>query len=72
MNIFKASLLLSINVNVDSFNIENGHLSFNCTFVLDENSAEISDDLPELESCSGRHQDGTRLNTSYISQLYYA
>ena len=49
MNIFKASLLLSANVNVDGFNIESGHSCFNCSFLLDENSAEIFDVLPELE-----------------------
>ena len=46
----KASSLLSNNVNVDSFNIENDHSSFNCTFLLDKNSAETIDGLPGLES----------------------
>ena len=51
VNISKASLLLSANnVNVDNFNIESGHSCFNCSFLLDENSAEIFDGLPELES----------------------
>ena len=50
VNISKASLLLSANVNIDSFNIESGHSCFNCSFLLDENSAEIFDGLPELES----------------------
>ena len=50
VNISKASLLLSANVNIDSFNIESGHSCFNCSFLLDENSAEIFDSLPELES----------------------
>ena len=45
MNISKASLLLSANVNVDNFNIESGHSCFNCSFLLDENSAEIFDGL---------------------------
>ena len=39
VNISKASLLLSADVNVDSFNIESGHSCFNCSFLLDENSA---------------------------------
>ena len=42
--------MLSANVNVDSFNIESGHSCFNCSFLLDENSAEIFDSLPESES----------------------
>ena len=42
--------MLSVNVNVDSFNIESGHSCFNCSFSLDENSSEIFDGLPELES----------------------
>ena len=51
VNISKASLLLSANnVNVDNFNIESGHSCFNCSFLLDENTAEIFDGLPELES----------------------
>ena len=50
VNISKASLLLSAKVNVDSFNIESGHSCFNCSFLLDENLAEIFDGLPELES----------------------
>ena len=50
VNISKASLLLSANVNVDIFNMESAHSSFNCRFFLDENSAEIFDGLPELES----------------------
>ena len=50
VNISKASLLLSAKVNVDSFNTESGHSCFNCSFLLDENLAEIFDGLPELES----------------------
>ena len=50
VNLSKASLLLSANVNVDSVNIESRHSCFNCSFLLDENSAEIFDGLPELES----------------------
>ena len=50
LNISKASLLLSTNLNVDGFNIEYGHSCFNCSFLLDENSAEIFDGLSELES----------------------
>ena len=50
VNISKAFLLLSANVNVDSFYIESWHSCFNCSFLLDENSAEIFDGLPELES----------------------
>ena len=47
VNKSKASLLLSANVNVDSFNIEYGHSCFNCSFSSDKNSAEIFDGLPE-------------------------
>ena len=50
VNISKASLLLSANVNVDSFNIEGGYSCFNCSFLLHESSAEIFDGLLELES----------------------
>ena len=48
VNISKASLLLSANVNFDSVTVESGHPCFNCSFLLDENSAEIFDGLPEL------------------------
>ena len=48
VNISKASLLLSANVNFDSVTVESGHPCFNCSFLLDENSAEIIDGLPEL------------------------
>ena len=50
VNISKASLLLSANVNVDSFNIESGYSRFNGSFLLHEISAEIFDGLLELES----------------------
>ena len=50
VTISQVSLLLSANVNVDSFNIESGHSCFNYSFLLNENSAEIFDVLPELES----------------------
>ena len=57
VNISKASLLLSANVNVDSFNIENGHSCFNYSFLLDENLAEIFDGLPKLESSVPEHTE---------------
>ena len=41
---------LSTNLTVDSFNIESGHSCFNCSCLLDGNSAEICDGLPQLES----------------------
>ena len=50
VNISKPSLLLSANVNIDSFNIESRHSCFNFSFLLGENSAEIFAGLPELES----------------------
>ena len=50
VKISKSSLLLSANVNIDSFNIKSGPSCFNCSFLLDENSAEIFDGLSELES----------------------
>lgn len=40
----------STNVNIDSFSIESGHSYFKCSFLLDENQAEIFNELPELES----------------------
>ena len=40
----------STNVNIDSFSIESGHSCFKCSFLLDENQAEIFNELPELES----------------------
>ena len=36
VNISKASLWLSANVNVDCFNIKSGHSCFNCSFLLDK------------------------------------
>ena len=50
VSISKASLLKSTNINVDSFNIDSSHSSFNYCFLLDKNSVEIFDSLPELES----------------------
>ena len=50
VNTISKAFLLPTNVNVDSFNIESGHSCFNCSFLLDKNSAEIFDGLPELES----------------------
>ena len=50
LNISQAPLLLSTNLDVDSFNIESGHSWFNCSFLLDENLAELFDGLPKLES----------------------
>ena len=44
----KASLMLSTNVKIDSFNIESDHSCLNCSFLLDEKSAETLDGLPEL------------------------
>ena len=41
---------LSTNSTVDSFNTESGYSCFNGSCLLDENSAEICDGLPELES----------------------
>ena len=41
---------LSTNLTVDSFNIESGHSCFNCSCLLDGNSAEICDGLTQLES----------------------
>ena len=64
VNISKASLLLSANVNVDSFNIERGHSCFNCSFLLDENSAGIFDGLPELESSV---PEDTKMVLAYIA-----
>ena len=64
VNISKASLLLSANVNVDSFNIESGHSCFNCSFLLDENSAGIFDGLPELESSV---PEDTKMVLAYIA-----
>ena len=49
--------MLSANVNVDSFNIENGHSCFDYSFLLDENLAEIFDGLPKLESSVPEHTE---------------
>ena len=64
VNKSKASSLLSANVNVDSFNVEYGHSCFNCSFLLDKNSAEIFDGLPELESSVPK---GTKMILVYIA-----
>ena len=40
--------MLSTNVKIDSFNIESDHSCLNCSFLLDEKSAETLDGLPEL------------------------
>ena len=68
VNIYKASLLLSANVNVDSFNIEKGHSCFNCSFLLDENSAGIFDGLPELESSV---PEDTKMVLAYMAGYIY-
>ena len=64
VNISKASLLPSTHVNVDSFNIESSHSWFVCCFLLDENSTEIFDGLPELESSI---PEGTKMVLVYIA-----
>ena len=62
VNISKASLLLS--ANVDSFNVESGHSRFNCSFLLEENTDEIFNGLPELESSV---PEDTKMVLDYIA-----
>ena len=57
-------MLLSNKINVDSFNIESGHFCFHCSFLLVENSVEIFDGLPELESSD---MEDTKMVLVYIA-----
>ena len=49
LNIMKTSLLLSLNVNIDGFNLESGHYCPHCSYTLDEKGTEIFDNLVKLE-----------------------
>ena len=49
LNIMKTSLLLSLNVNIDGFNLESGYYCPHCSYALDEKGTEIFDNLVKLE-----------------------
>ena len=49
VRIKQSSLLLSLNVNIDEFNVESGHECMSCSYFLCEEGSEIFDKLEELE-----------------------
>ena len=49
VRIKQSSLLLSLNVNIDEFNVESGHECMSCSYLLCEEGSEIFDNLEELE-----------------------
>ena len=63
MGTSEASLLLSTNVKVGSFNIETGHSYFDYKFLLDQKLAKIFDVSQELESSFPEH---TKMALVYI------
>lgn len=49
LSINKTKLLLRLNENVHNLDVVNGHQCDNCGYLLDEKSAEVFDNMPELE-----------------------
>lgn len=49
VNINKTKLLLQLNVDINSFNVESGHSCARCHYMLSEGNCEIFDKLPNLE-----------------------
>ena len=49
VNIMKTKLLLNLDIDVDSFNVESGHSCDKCGYLLSEEACEVFDMLPELE-----------------------
>ena len=50
LSIKKTSLLLSLQCDIESFNVESGHECSSCGYLLDEKGAEVFDNLEELEA----------------------
>ena len=49
LSIHKTKLLLTLNVDVSSFNYLSGHSSANCKFLMGDNAIDVFDNLPKLE-----------------------
>ena len=49
LHIKQSSLLMSLNIDVDEFNVESGHQCSSCSYLLCEEGAEVFDNLAELE-----------------------
>ena len=63
LHINHTSLLLSLNINIDSFDFISGHECASCTYVLYEAGSEIFDNLEKLES--------SLPNTTKMSLIYF-
>ena len=64
LHIKQTSLLLSLNIDIDSFDVTSGHECASCTHVLCEEGSEIFDNLETLESS---HSDATKMTLLYIA-----
>ena len=62
LHINHTSLLLSLNVDIDSFDLSSGHNCPSCTYVLSEAGSEIFDNLEKLESSIS---DSTKMSLIY-------
>lgn len=50
LHIKQSSLLISLHIDVNEFNVESGHQCSSCTYLLCEEGAEVFDNLTDLES----------------------
>ena len=64
LHIKQSSLLLSLNVNIEDFNVESEHQCPACSYVLCEEGSEIFDDLSELEQSLSLE---TKMSLVYIA-----
>ena len=64
LHIKQTSLLLSLNIDIDSFDVTSGHECASCTYVLCEEGSEIFDNLETLESSLS---DATKMTPLYIA-----
>ena len=64
LHIKQSSLLLSLNVNIEDFNVESGHECPACSYVLCEEGSEIFDNLSELEQSISLE---TKMSLVYIA-----
>ena len=64
LHIKQSSLLMSLNIDVDEFNVESGHQCSSCSYLLCEEGAEVFDNLAELELSI---PDETKMSLVYIA-----
>uniref|UniRef100_T2M5R2 TRAF-interacting protein n=1 Tax=Hydra vulgaris TaxID=6087 RepID=T2M5R2_HYDVU len=68
LHINHTSLLLSLNIDIDSFDFSSGHECASCTYVLCEAGIEIFDNLEKLELSIS---DTTKMSLIYIAGYMY-